>query len=232
MNNSNFFFLFCGFGIGLGLFNAITTLINQYTGAYGYTTDDAGNFGGLLIGGGLFGAVVAGACMEIFRQYRTILKTFTTLTCIAMCFLLWQLKADNATIVTVIFGIFGFMAIPIVAITFEAAAECTYPVNEELSAGLLMTSGSAFGVVYIIIWGSQLPSGDKKYDDQFNFSTYFLFANGMLMLLFMFLFHGKYKRLNAEKQFTKLIDDLDEEDISVAESHDRWSRHNRQIQRP
>ena len=52
MRNKNFLFLLFGFGIGLGLFNALTTLINQYTAAFGYSTDDAGNFGGLLIGGG------------------------------------------------------------------------------------------------------------------------------------------------------------------------------------
>lgn len=52
LKNTEFLKLLFGFGIGLGLFNALTTLINQYTAAFGYTTDDAGNFGGILIGAG------------------------------------------------------------------------------------------------------------------------------------------------------------------------------------
>ena len=42
IKNINFIYLFIGFGIGLGIFNGIITLINQYTAAYGYDTDDAG----------------------------------------------------------------------------------------------------------------------------------------------------------------------------------------------
>ena len=52
ITNTQFIKLFIGFGIGLGLFNGLTTLINQYTSCFGYTTDDAGAFGGALIGGG------------------------------------------------------------------------------------------------------------------------------------------------------------------------------------
>lgn len=169
---------------------------------------------------GLFGAVVAGVAMEIFRQYRSILKIFTSFTCIAMIFLLWQLKPHNLTIVTIIFGIFGFVAVPIVAVTFEAAAECTYPANEELSSALLMTSGSIFGIAYILIWGTQLPDNGEQYQNQWNFSSYFLVINGFVMLTFMLLFRGEYKRLNAENQFSKYIEDLD--DTSVIES-ETWN---------
>ena len=51
-NNRQFFYLFIGFGIGLGFFNALTTLINQYTSAFHYNSNQAGAFGGLLIAGG------------------------------------------------------------------------------------------------------------------------------------------------------------------------------------
>ena len=167
--------------------------------------------------------------MEIFRQYRSILKVFTGCTCFVMLFLLWQLHKDNLTNVTIMFGIFGFVAVPIVAVTFEAAAECTYPANEELSSALLMTSGAIFGVAFILIWGSQLPdtSQGHTYENQWNFSTYFLIGNGVVMLIFMLLFRGEYKRLNAEHQFSKYIEDLNEEDISVVES-ETWNE--KQIQ--
>eukprot|EP01083_Nonionella_stella_P013459 37880_1 len=215
LTNKHFLFLVVGFGIGLGLFNALTTLINQYTACYGYTTDDAGNFGGLLVAGGLVGAVVAGVFMEIFHEYRLILKSFTFLAIVMLGMLLWQLSPHNLVPVMVLFGGFGFMAIPIVAVTFEAAAECTYPVNEELSSALLMTSGSVFGIAFILVWGAYLPDDGTRYDTQWNFSTYFLITSGCVMLLFMMLFGGKYKRWNAEHQFAQYIEDLNDDDSEV-----------------
>ena len=78
--NKHFLFLLGGFGIGLGLFNALTTLINQYTAAYGYSTDDAGNFGGLLIGGG----ILSKCCTACFVHFccleckdRTEIRKYT-----------------------------------------------------------------------------------------------------------------------------------------------------------
>ncbi len=52
LNDKEFYWLVLGFGVGLGIFNSMTTLIENWTGARGYTSDDAGMFGGVLIGGG------------------------------------------------------------------------------------------------------------------------------------------------------------------------------------
>ena len=46
-NNKEFFYLFIGFGIGLALFNSLPTLINQYTSAFHYISNQAGAFGGM-----------------------------------------------------------------------------------------------------------------------------------------------------------------------------------------
>lgn len=156
--------------------------------------------------------------MEVFRDYRSILKVFTTLTVIALFCLLWYLQPDHLVLVTVLFGVFGFLAIPIVAVTFETAAECTYPVNEEVSSALLMTSGSMFGITYVSVWGAQLPAAGEHYNSRWNFSSYFLIGNGLVMLVAMLWFGGEYKRLKAEHEYTKLIEDLNEEDLSVIES--------------
>merc|ERR1719362_1369179 len=104
------------------------------------------------------------------------MKRCTILTVVSLFCLLYYLQPHQLVTVTILFGVFGFFAIPIVAVTFEAAAECTYPVNEEVSSALLMTSGSVFGISYVSVWGSQLPdtAHGERYDSRWNFSTYFL----------------------------------------------------------
>ena len=127
--NINFMCLLLGFGIGLGVFNALATLINQYTALFGYDTDDAGIFGASLIGGGLLGAFVGGGIMETLRKYNTIIKVYTVLNSITISCLLYALLPNNFVIVTILFGVLGFMAVPIIAVAFEAGAECSYPIG-------------------------------------------------------------------------------------------------------
>ena len=213
MTNGNFLCLFCGFGIGLGIFNAMTTLINQYTALFGYDTDDAGIFGASLIGGGLIGAIVGGLVMERFRTYNSIIKVFTILTVIVMAFLLYSLQPNNFVVITILFGCTGFSAVPIIAVAFEAAAEVTYPVNEELSSGILMTAGQIFGIIYIIIWGYFLSEVDHL-SSQNNFSTWFVSGNIIIMLLFVLIYNGEYKRLNAERQIHSLVNSIDDTTIT------------------
>eukprot|EP01084_Bolivina_argentea_P189172 325401_1 len=192
--DKQFVLLFFGFGIGVGLFNALTTLINQYTACFSYSTDDAGLFGGVLIFGGLFGSIIAGVLMEITRSYRILLKVSTVLTFVFLIILISQLRKDNFIGVLIIFGLFGFVALPIVPLTYECAAECTYPLNEEFTCGMLMSSGQIFGIIFLLIWGSQIP---PKYNNQLNFSSYFMGIIAFFMLVLLLLFKGEYKRLTA-----------------------------------
>ena len=60
LSDRNFCLLLCGFGMGLGLFNAIITTIAQLIQPCGYSSTQAGYLSGLIIGCGLFGAAVAG----------------------------------------------------------------------------------------------------------------------------------------------------------------------------
>ena len=50
--NMHFLMLCLGYGIMMGILNALVALINQYTAAFGYDTDDAGIFGVVFISTG------------------------------------------------------------------------------------------------------------------------------------------------------------------------------------
>mmetsp|Transcript_65362 Transcript_65362/g.58651 ORF Transcript_65362/g.58651 Transcript_65362/m.58651 type:complete len:214 (+) Transcript_65362:2-643(+) len=188
----------------------MTTLINQYTALFGYDTDDAGIFGACLIGGGLIGAFVGGGIMETLRRYNVIIKVYTVLSAIVIGCLLYALVPNNFIIVSILFGAMGFMAVPIIAVSFEAGAECSYPIDEDMSASALMTSGQIFGIIYIVIWGEFLSETPDYIDTQNNFSTYFIVGNVGIMLLFMLMYNGDYKRLNAERQIHSLVNSIDD----------------------
>jgi hypothetical protein len=59
-----YWLLFLSFGVGVGIFNAIATLMSQVLVGQGYTEDDAGLNSAVLIGAGLVGALVSGVVLD------------------------------------------------------------------------------------------------------------------------------------------------------------------------
>ena len=65
LKSKDFIILFTCFGFSLGLFNALTTLIQQMLCIRGYTDQDAGYFGGAMIVMGIIGSGIAGIILVI-----------------------------------------------------------------------------------------------------------------------------------------------------------------------
>ena len=209
MRNPNFFWLFVGFGGGLGLFVALATLINQYTAAFHYNTNDAGIFGALMIAGGIIGAVIAGIAMEITKKYKEILRVCVIGAMLATINFIFQMRDNNLIILNISFAILGGFAVPIVAIVCECSAECTYPANEEVGNGLLMLGGSAVAMVLTLIWGDILPTTNHYYGGVSNASTYFVVGAMLVVSIALFMFNGEYKRLILEESQKQLLESQD-----------------------
>jgi hypothetical protein len=72
--------LLVAFGIGLGMFNALTTLVDQLTAPFCYNEDDASLFAGLLLGCGLLSAGAVGVYyLDQSHLYSFVLKTLFSL---------------------------------------------------------------------------------------------------------------------------------------------------------
>ena len=74
------------FGVGVGVFNAMTSLLAQLIAPNGYTPTDAGLFAAVLIGVGLAGAAVAGVLLDRTRAFVAILRTAFVGATVAMVF--------------------------------------------------------------------------------------------------------------------------------------------------
>lgn len=74
LQNRNFNLLLFAFTVGLAIFNALLTCINQWLSPYGYTNDQAGLAGGVLIMAGLVGAGITAVAVDTYHCYREVLK--------------------------------------------------------------------------------------------------------------------------------------------------------------
>lgn len=147
----NFILLLVIFFVGLGVFNAVTTWIEDIVRPRGFSIIQAGNIGGLMILGGIIGAVVIPLLSDHYRKrvpFLLLAVVGATLGLIGVTF---------ATSYFLILGsafVFGFFLLSAGPVGFQYGAEVTYPTPEGTSNGLLLLMGQISGIIFILAMDS------------------------------------------------------------------------------
>jgi len=155
LKSKDFFILTMSFGLSLGLFNGLTTLIEQVFCTRGYTDDDAGYFGGAMIVSGIIGSVISGLILDKTKRFEELAKICFAMSALSNIFLVCIQLYDNdkSTIYYLLmlsFVVTGFFGLPLLPICMEMSIECVYPIPEATSTGLLFIAGQVFGIIMII----------------------------------------------------------------------------------
>ncbi len=144
--NKNFNWLMFIFFIGLGVFNAVTTWIENILGPRGFSPVQAGITGGLMIIGGILGALIIPILSDHYRKrtlFIIIALAGATLSLAGITF------ATNYLILLASGMAFGFFLLSSGPIGFQYGAEITYPISEGTSNGFLLLMGQASGIIFI-----------------------------------------------------------------------------------
>jgi Na+/melibiose symporter-like transporter len=134
------------FFIGLGVFNAVTTWIENIVYPRGFSSEQAGITGGLMIVGGLVGAVVIPMLSDYYKKripFIIIALAGATISLAGIAF------ATHYWLLLVSGGAFGFFLLSSGPIGFQYGAEITYPVSEGTSNGFLLLMGQISGIAFI-----------------------------------------------------------------------------------
>jgi LPXTG-motif cell wall-anchored protein len=142
----DFILLLVIFFIGLGAFNAVTTWIEDILRPRGFSSGQAGIIGGLMILGGIVGALVIPTLSDHYRRripfiILALLGTALGLTGIALGASYWLLLVSAF--------VMGFFLLSAGPIGFQYGAEITYPTPEGTSNGLLILMGQISGIAFI-----------------------------------------------------------------------------------
>ena len=62
-----------------------------------------------------------------------------------------MLYSDNIVGLSIAFCVLGLFILPMLPAVLENCAECTYPVPEEFSTGLLFAGGNYFGIPFVFL---------------------------------------------------------------------------------
>jgi len=146
LRRRDFLFLLVMFFVGLGAFNGVSTWIEDIIRPRGFTISQAGLLGGLMLVGGIVGAVIIPLASDHLRRR----KPFMVLALAGLVpGLLGMAYATNYALLLASGFVFGFFLLSAGPIGFQYAAEITHPAPEGTSNSLLLVMGQISGIAFI-----------------------------------------------------------------------------------
>ncbi|XP_039614175.1 solute carrier family 49 member A3 [Polypterus senegalus] len=210
IKNKPYMILLVCFGAGIGIFTCFSTLLEQILCVKGYSNGFAGLCGALFIVFGILGAFLLGIYVDKTKYFTEVTKISFCLTAIAsIAFAVLSQMMNQKPALAVICSLFGMFGFAIYPISLELAVECSYPVGEATSAGLIFISGQIQGVIFIVLFQlmtkhlADSPYSTCKLQDDATLSwkvpTLVMAAICTVgACFFVLFFHTEYKRLQKE----------------------------------
>jgi MFS family permease len=146
LRQKNFILLLVIFFIGLGTFNAVTTWIEDIVRPNHISSTQAGVIGGLMIVGGILGALVIPTLSDRYRKRTLFIIVALAGATLGLAGIAY---ATSYWLLLVAAFVMGFFLLSAGPIGFQYGAETTYPTPEGTSNGLLILMGQISGIVFI-----------------------------------------------------------------------------------
>jgi MFS family permease len=140
----------------MGVFNGLSTWVEEIVRPRGFSSVDAGNLGALLLLGGVIGAVVMSSLSD--RSGRRVPYLALSLV-VAAPALLWLTFADSLLGLNAAAFLLGFFMTSALPVGLQYAAEITAPLPEGTSNGLIQLFGQASVVVVYLMALTRTPDG-------------------------------------------------------------------------
>jgi cyanate permease len=135
------------FFIGLGVFNGVTTWIEDILRPRGFSITQAGLAGGLMIASGVVGALILPTLSDRYRRRVPFIVLALALSVVGLTGITF---ATRYPLLLVGAGMMGFALLSAGPIGFQYGAEVTYPAPEGTTNGLLLMAGQISGIIFIL----------------------------------------------------------------------------------
>jgi len=200
--NKGYILLLTTYGMNVGVFYAISTLLNSTITAhfdYDGVTEDAGRIGLVIVLCGMAGSMVCGIILDKTHAYKATTLTVYLFSFIGMVLYTFTFTFGHIEIVYFTAALLGFFMTGYLPLGFEFAAEITYPESEGTSSGLLNASAQVFGI-FCTMFGEWIY---RVSDDKIaNLSLAGILILGTVMTA---MIKPDYRRQTALKKETKEV---------------------------
>ena len=146
-----FYLLGVPFMFYVGFFNAFSSLLNQILEPYGFSEDNAGIAGAVLIVVGLVCAAVSSPFIDKYKFYLTYIKAAIPVLALGYLIFIWAPQSRSLAYVFVICALLGAASFGLVPVALEFLVEMHYPLGPELGSSLCWCGGQLLGGIFIVI---------------------------------------------------------------------------------
>jgi sugar phosphate permease len=147
LRKRDFVFLMLIFFVGLGVFNGVTTWIENIVRPKGFSITQAGIVGGIMIVGGIIGALIMPSLSDRYQKRLP----FMIISMIGAIFGLAGITFATSYwfLLTAAF-VLGYSLLSAGPVGFQYGAEIAYPAPEGTSNGMLLLMGQISGIVFTL----------------------------------------------------------------------------------
>ncbi|KAH7151881.1 major facilitator superfamily domain-containing protein [Dactylonectria estremocensis] len=139
------------FAIFVGFFNSISSLLNQMMNPYGFSDDEAGIGGAILIVVGLLASVVASPIIDRTKSFLLAIKLLVPVIGISYLIFIWMPETRDLAGPYVVLGLLGASSFALVPVALEYLIELSHPLSPEVTSTIAWAGGQLFGAIFTII---------------------------------------------------------------------------------
>lgn len=159
------------FIVYVGLFNSISSLINQIMAPYGFDETESGIAGAVLIVVGLVAAAIASPIIDRSKAYLMTIKCCVPLIAASYLAFIWAPPTKQVGAICAILGVLGAASFALMPVALEYLCEITHPVSPEITSTICWAGGQLIGGILIIVSNavSDGPNGGAGGSAPFNY---------------------------------------------------------------
>lgn len=154
LRNKPFILLIISYGLNVGCFYAVSTLLNRMIIAfYPGKEVEAGRIGLTIVIAGMVGSLICGIWLDKTKTYKQTTLAVYLMSLVGLVVYAATLGLGHLWVVYITAGALGFFMTGYLPLGFEFAVELTYPESEGTSSGLLNCAAQVFGIIFTIAQG-------------------------------------------------------------------------------
>jgi FLVCR family MFS transporter 7 len=139
------------FSVFVGFFNNISALLNQMMGPYGFTDDESGIAGAILIVAGLLFTAVTSPIIDRTRAFLTAIRILIPIVGLSYLIFVWMPETKDIVGPYVVLALLGASSFSLVPVALEYVIELSHPVSPEVTSSIAWAGGQLFGAIFVIV---------------------------------------------------------------------------------
>lgn len=139
------------FSIYVGFFNSVSSLLSQMMTPYGFSDDEAGIAGAVLIVVGLVAAAITSPLLDRTKRFLFTIKVLVPVIALSFLAFVWMPETRVLAGPYVVLAVLGAACFSLVPVALEYLIELSHPLSPEVTSTFAWAGGQLFGAIFVII---------------------------------------------------------------------------------